>query len=373
MKSKKMITSLLGAAMVFALAGCGSTGNASSAQSSSASQASTSEAVAEASSAASSVEETEASVSSSSAETAASTEENNENVLVRVGSLQGPTSMGLVNLRSESEAGNAKGSYEFTMETQPDAIAASFVKGDLDIALIPANLAAVLYNKTEGGISVIDINTLGVLYCVTGDTSVTSVADLSGKTVYTTGQGASPEYVMNYLLQQNGITDCTLEFRSEATEVAAVLAEDPNAIAVLPQPFVTVAEAQNEALHTAFSLTDEWDAVTADGSKLVTGVTVVRNEFLDANKAAVDLYLSEKAESVEKASSDVEGTAALVAQYGIIEKAPIAQKALPYCNIAIVTGEEMKTSLSGYLNVLFTADPKSVGGALPGDDFYYLG
>ena len=290
--------------------------------------------------------------------------------VLRVGSLKGPTTMGLVNLMSEVESGEKSG-YSFEMQSQPDVIMSELVSGKLDIALLPANVAAVAYNKTNHGVSVIDINTLGVLYCVTGDESVKSVKDLAGKTVLSTGQGASPEYVLNYLLEKNGVTDCDVQFKSEATEIAALLKQDPSQIAILPQPFVTVATAQNDQLKVAFSLTDEWKSVSPD-SKLLTGVTVVRNEVLENRAADVDQFIADHQASTEKAGTDVDATAELVAKYGIIAKAPVAKKALPNCNIVAIAGDEMKTDLAGYLQVLFDANPKSVGGTMPEDDFYYI-
>lgn len=290
--------------------------------------------------------------------------------VLRVGSLKGPTTMGLVNLMSEVESGEKSG-YSFEMQSQPDVIMSELVSGKLDIALLPANVAAVAYNKTNHGVSAIDINTLGVLYCVSGDESVKSVKDLAGKTVLSTGQGASPEYVLNYLLEKNGVTDCDVQFKSEATEIAALLKQDPSQIAILPQPFVTVATAQNDQLKVAFSLTDEWKSVSPD-SKLLTGVTVVRNEVLENRAAEVDQFIADHQASTEKAGTDVDATAELVAKYGIIAKAPVAKKALPNCNIVAIAGDEMKTDLAGYLQVLFDANPKSVGGTMPDDDFYYI-
>lgn len=290
--------------------------------------------------------------------------------VLRVGSLKGPTTMGLVNLMSEVESGEKSG-YSFEMQSQPDVIMSELVSGKLDIALLPANVAAVAYNKTKHGVSAIDINTLGVLYCVTGDENIKSVKDLAGKTVLSTGQGASPEYVLNYLLEKNGVTDCDVQFKSEATEIAALLKQDPAQIAILPQPFVTVATAQNDQLKVAFSLTDEWKSVSPD-SKLLTGVTVVRNEVLENRAAEVDQFIADHQASTEKAATDVDATAELVAKYGIIAKAPVAKKALPNCNIVAIAGDEMKTDLAGYLQVLFDANPKSVGGTMPDDDFYYL-
>ena len=294
-----------------------------------------------------------------------------DDTVIRVGSLKGPTTMGIVNLMKSAEEGEESDSYQFTMETAADVLLAEMVSDELDIALIPANVASILYQKTEGGIAVADINTLGVLYCVTGDEEISSVADLSGQTVITTGQGATPEYAIRYLLSEYGVDDCELEFKAEATEVAAALAADPGQIAVLPQPFATVAQVQNEVLQEAFSLTEEWDALE-NGSRMITGVTVVRRSFLEEHADAVERFVKAHADSAAKAAEDPEGTAQLIAEYGIIEKATIAQKALPKCGITCITGEEMKEALSGYLATLYEQDAKSVGGQLPDEDFYAI-
>ena len=285
---------------------------------------------------------------------------------VRVGSLKGPTSIGIIRMMHEQENNN----YTFTMETQADVILSSVVSGELDIALIPANVASVLYNKTKGGISVIDINTLGVLYMVSGDNSISSLADLEGRTVYTTGAGSTPEYVLRYLLAQNGLTDkVSIEFKSEATEVAAVLAKDTSAVGMLPQPFVTAALSKNEALKIVLDMTDEWNKL-GNGSKLITGVTVVRNDFLKEHPAAVEAFVKDHKSDAEFVNSDVETASEYVAEAGIIEKAPVAAKAIPYCNIVCISGADAKESLSGYLAALYEQDPSSVGGSLPADDFY---
>ncbi len=297
-----------------------------------------------------------------------------EDVTVRVGSLKGPTSMGLVWLMEQSEKGEAGNQYEFTMVTAADELLAKVASGELDIALIPANVASVLYNKTQGKIAVIDINTLGVLDIVAADESIQSIADLKGRTVYLTGKGTTPDYVFRYLLSGNEMSeaDLTLEFKSEPTEVAALLKEQPDAIGLLPQPFVTAACAQNESLKIVLDLTEEWEKIQ-DGSKsrLVTGVTVVRRPFLEENPNAVSLFLEEHRASAAFTGSDPDAAAELIAALGIIEKAPVAKKALPYCNITCLVGEEMKTALKGYLQVLYEQDPASVGGKLPEDDFYF--
>lgn len=296
---------------------------------------------------------------------------------IRVGSLKGPTSIGLVYLMDRAQKQATADHYEFTMAATADELLPSVISGDLDILLIPANVSGVLYMKTEGDISVIDINTLGVLYMVSGDDTIKEMEDLKGKTVCLTGKGTTPDYVLQYLLTENGLTteDVKLEYKSEATEVAVMLAEKPETIGVLPQPFVTAACAQNEELSVVMDLTEQWDAVqekSGAGSRLVTGVTIVRKGFLEENKDAVDRFLEEHEASAAYANEHVEETAELVAAAGIIEKAPVAAKAIPECNITYIDGDDMKAALSGYLSVLYEQDAASVGGGLPGDDFYYI-
>lgn len=292
----------------------------------------------------------------------------------RIAGLKGPTTMGMVKLMSDAEAGETHQDYQVTMYGAADEVVPLLVKGDIDLAAIPANLAANLYNQTEGKVQVAAINTLGVLYVVTTGDDVNSVEDLKGKTVYSTGKGTTPEYVLNYILKENGIDpekDLTVEYKSEATEVAAALqAADEGAIAVLPQPYVTAAQSQIEGLNVALNLTEEWNKVSTD-SDLVTGVLVASTEFIEQNEAAFEEFLKDYQASIEWVNSNTADAAELVANYGIVAKAPLAQKALPACNITYVDGAEMKTKLSGYLQVLFDQNPKAVGGAMPGDDFYY--
>lgn len=292
---------------------------------------------------------------------------------VRIGSLKGPTSMGLVSMMEQTNE-DRSADYDFTMVTAADELLTKIVGNELDIALIPANMASVLYNKTGGKISVIDINTLGVLYIVTGDAGVTSLADLKGKTIYLTGKGTTPDYVIQYLLKESNLSeDVTLEYKSEATEVAAVLKEDSDKIGLLPQPFATVACANNDKLSIKIDLTKAWDEVQGEGgSSLVTGVTIVRDEFLEKNEKLVQEFMEAHKESSEFAAKDLDKAAKLVVKAGIIEKEPIAKKAIPYCSITYIDGAAMNTALKGYLEVLHGQNPQSVGGDLPGDDFYYL-
>ena len=299
-----------------------------------------------------------------------------EKVTVKVGALKGATTLGLLPLEDKAANGEAGENYEFSMMTAADELLPMMIKGELDIALLPSNVASILYQKTNGGVTVIDINTLGVLYMVSGDSSITGVEDLAGRTIYLTGKGTTPDYVLHYILSGNGMdadSDCTLEYKSEATEVAALLAENPDAIGLFPQTFVTAACAQNDALSVILDMNAEWEKLQGeDGSRLVTGVTVVRNEFLQEHENAVATFMEEHQASAQSMNSDVENGAKLAAASEIIAKEPIALKAIPKCNITYIDGADMKQALSGYLEVLYEQNPESIGGALPGDDFYYV-
>lgn len=286
--------------------------------------------------------------------------------------LSGPTGIGAANLKDKADNGKTEGDYNVTVVAQPDEIVAKISNKEADIAAIATNLAAKLYNKTEGNITVLAVNTLGVLNVVTPKgVEITSLEDLKGKKIYTTGQGSNPEYIINYLLEKNGIKDdVTLAFKAEGTELLSVWATDPNAIIISPQPVATTLTIQNEGAKIAIDLTKEWEKVD-NKSALMMGCVVVRNEFLKDNKATVDKFLEEYKASIEAANNDIDTTATLCETYGIIPKAPIAKKAIPNCNLTFVSGSEMKTKLSGYLKVLFDADKTAVGGKLPADGFYY--
>ena len=291
---------------------------------------------------------------------------------INIAGMKGPTTMGLVSMLDKSAKGETINNYNFTMAGAADEITPKLIQGELDIAAVPANLASVLFNNTQGKVQIIAINNLGVLYVVEQGETITSFADLKGKTIYSTGKGTTPEYALNYLLEQNGVDpakDVTIEWKSEATEIVAVLKQDPTAIAVLPQPYVTVAQTQVEGLKVALSFNDEWIGLD-NGSKLVTGVIVARTEFIKENPTQVSIFLDEFKESVEAINADVEAGAALVESFDIV-KAPIAKKAIPECNIQFMEGAEMKEAVSGYLQTLFDQNPKAVGGAMPTDEFYY--
>lgn len=302
--------------------------------------------------------------------------ETKDDVIIRVGGLKGPTTMGLVKLIDDAEKGETQNQYEFTMVTAADELTALVASGQVDIALLPANVASVLYNRTDGGVTVVDINTLGVLYMVSADTSVTSMDQLAGRTVYLPGKGTTPEFTIRYLISAAGLgeDDVSLEFCSEATEVASILAENPEAIGMLPQPFVTAALAQNDALSIVMDMTEVWDSVQSDdaGSRLITGATIVNAEFLNAHNDLVDTFLEEHEASIRFAEEEPDTTAELIAAQGIVAQGPLAKRALPYCNICFIAGGEMKDALTGYLGVLFEQNPQSVGGALPDDAFYYI-
>lgn len=292
---------------------------------------------------------------------------------VRIAGLKGPTTMGLVNLLDMEQQGTAALDYDLQLYGTADEIVPGLIKGELDMAAIPANLAAALYQKTKGGIQVMAVNTLGVLYVVEKGDTVHSMADLAGRTILSTGKGTTPEYLLRYLLEKNGLDpdkDVKIQYCSEATEVTAQMAAaQKDAIAVLPQPYVTAAGMKDPSLRVALDLTAEWDKVS--DSQLVTGVTVVRTQYAQEHPDVVEAFLQEYAQSVRTANTDLDRTAALCEQQGVVAKAAIAKKALPACNIVCRTGDEMQKDVSAYLSVLCAADPAAVSGKLPDEGFYW--
>lgn len=285
---------------------------------------------------------------------------------IAVGALKGPTAMGMAQLLDDD-------SYDFTIAASPDEIVPQIVQGNVDIAAVPSNLAAVLYQKTQKNVSVLAVNTLGVLYLVENGESIQSVEDLKGKTIYASGKGATPEYALEYVLSANGIDpekDATIEYKSEHAEVVAALANDQTAAGLLPQPFVTTALMKNDSLRVALDLNQLWQDGVSDDSQLVTGVVVVRNDYLKEHEADVDAFMDAYQASVEFVNSDPDQAAKIIGAHDIIAE-EVAKKAIPDCSIVFVEGEEMQTMLSGYLSTLEQQNPEMVGGQLPDDDFYY--
>lgn len=336
---KKILSILIAAAMLFSLAACGQSNTSSDSQSGTSSSSSVPEKL---------------------------------DVSCNVLALNGPTGIGMAPLMQKAEDGTGRLNYKMSIVGTNDEIVAKLSNGEADIAAVATNLASALYKRTDGGISVLAVNTLGVLCLVTKGEEITDIKSLAGKTIYSTGQGANPEYIINYILEENGLKageDVTINFVSQPTELVAEFAKSENVIAVAPQPVATTIVANNEGAEIVLDLNDEWEK-TSD-TKLVMGCIVARNEYIEENPEAVKIFLEEYKESVDSVNSDISGAASLCEKYGIVASAAVAEKAIPYCNIVFEDGSELKTDLSAYLQFLYDRNPSSVGGALPDDKFYY--
>lgn len=347
MKKSKITAAILALVLAMAsLAGCGST-NSSNSNSSNAGNTGS---------------------SSSTEQTTAYTAKD-----IKVAAMKGPTAIGMVKLMQDSKEGKAANNYDFTIAAAADEFTSLLIKGDIQIAAVPCNAAATLYNKSNGKIKLLGINTLGVLYILENGNTVNNLSDLKGKTIYTTGKGTTPEYTLRYLLTKAGIDpdkDVTIEFKSEAAEVAAVMQkEGAGTIAMLPQPYVTTVTTSNPDIRIALDVTKEWENAANDGSTVVTGVIAVNSDYYANNKEAVDKFMSEYKSSVEYVNANVDSAAQLVEDFGIF-KAAVAKKAIPYCNITFLTGSESKTKVEKYLTVLYNQNPQSIGGTIPAEDFY---
>lgn len=289
----------------------------------------------------------------------------------RIAALKGPTAMGMAPMILDSQK-NESSPYDFTLAGSADEITGPLIKGNLDVAAVPANLAAVLYNNTDGAIKVLAINTLGVLYIAERGDTIHTVSDLAGKTVYTAGKGSTPEYALNFILRANGLEpgkDVTIEFKSEHAECLAAILNDASAVAMLPQPFITTAMGKAEDLRVALDLTEEWDNLGLDSS-MITGVVIARSAWIDESPDAVKTFMTDYEASVAFVNENNAEAAGMIGEINIVPAA-VAEKALPYCNITFIGDEEMKAKLNGYYEVLFEQDPKSVGGKIPDENIYY--
>ena len=296
---------------------------------------------------------------------------------VNLAVLAGPTGIGAAGLMEANDAGETVNHYTFTVASAPEDVVSGVANGSLDMAAVPTNLASTLYAKTEGGVQVAALNTYGVLYILENGDTVNSMADLKGKTVYATGQGSNPEYVLEYLLTQNGLTwsldgseaDVQLQFLA-SEELTAGMVSGQYTLCMLPVPAVTAVTVQNPDVRVACDLTEEWDNLGTEG-KLTQGCIIVRRAFAEEHPEAVAAFLQEYAASIESVLADPTHAGELCEQYGIVAKAPIATKAIPSCNLCCVTGDEIRQVLEPFFQVMLDANPKSIGGALPGDDFYF--
>ena len=327
---KKVISLLLVFAIVFAFAACGTTNN----------------------------------------EDETTTEAPYQSVSMKVAGLAGPTGIGMVNLMKSQDDKLTKNDYTFSVVSDPTEIVAGMTNNSYDIAACPINLAATLYNKLQGNIQVLSVNTKGVLYILENGNTINSLADLAGKKLYATGQGSTPEYILNYLLEKSGIADkVEVEYVTSHDELATLAASGKATISMLPEPKVTAALTKNADLRIALNLTAEFEKIS--GKTLIQGVVIAKKDFVEKNPEAVKMFLKEYEASINAANNDIETTSALCEQYGIIPKAPVAKKAIPNCNIAYIDGADMKASVSANLQIFFDANPKSIGGKLPSDDFYF--
>ena len=312
---------------------------------------------------------TEAVAEAPAAETTAAPETEAAAAAINIMVLNGTTGFGMANLMDAAAKGEAAQEYNFTVETDASNIVAALANGSADIAALPTNAAATVYNKTQGKVQVLALNTLGVLYLVTdGSVTVESMADLAGQTVYAPAQ--NPSFIFQHIVDANGVENVTIDNTyAQPADLNTAVASGAVSIAVLPEPMVTVAKSKNPDLQVALDLTAEWDKVSEPGS-LVQGCVVVRKDFVMENATAVDTFLGEYGASIEALTTDVEGTAAKIEANGIFTKAAVAAKAIPNCNVCFIIGEEMQTALSQFLNIMHGVAPASVGGSIPGDDFY---
>ncbi len=288
-----------------------------------------------------------------------------------VACMTGPTGIGMAKLMADAEAKTTANNYSFTVATAATDITGKFLNGEINIASVPTNVAATLYNKSEGKVRMLAVNTYGVLSILEKGDTIKSVTDLKGKTVYSTGKGQNPEFILKYILTENGIDpekDVTINFVSSEDLVAKLISGEAE-VAMAPEPAATTVMVKNQELNRVLSINDEWAKVS--DTKLMMGCVIALDSYIEANPKAVEKFLEEYEASIKFASENIDETATHCATYKITASDVIAKKAIPTCNLCYVTGKDMKNNVNGYYGVLFNADPTSIGGKLPADDLYY--
>lgn len=288
-----------------------------------------------------------------------------------VACMTGPTGIGMAKLMANSDAKLTANNYTFTVASAAPDITGKFLKGEINIASVPTNVAATLYNKSEGKVRMLAVNTNGVLSILEKGNTIKSIADLKGKTIYSTGKGQNPEFILNYILTENGINpenDVTINFVSSEDLVAKLISGEAE-IAMAPEPAATTVMVKNQQLKRVLSINDEWSKVS--DSSLMMGCVIALDSYVQANPKAIEKFLEEYEASIKFATTNIDETATHCATYKITASDVIAKKAIPTCNLCYVTGKDMKNNVNSYLNVLFNADPTSIGGKLPADDLYY--
>lgn len=295
-----------------------------------------------------------------------------EKQTVNLAVLKGPSGVGAAKLLADSDAGETANDYAYSILADNTEIVAGLSSGSLDIAAVASNVAANLYNKTNGGIQIAAVSGLGVLYILENGNTVQSMADLKGQTLYATGQGANPEYVLNYLLTENGVDPAEVDIQwKTADEISALMVSGEARLCMMPVPAATAIQMSNPDVREALDLSAEWDGLN-NGSHLTMTCIAVRTAFAQEHPEAVENFLADYAASVEYVKGDPAAASELVAQYGITPKAKIAELAIPKCSLVCITGKvDMADAIQGYFEVLSAANPDSLGGSIPDDGFYF--
>lgn len=296
-------------------------------------------------------------------------EKYDENI-INIIALKGPTGMGMAKLIDDSENGKTKSNYNVSLAANPDEITANVIKGTVDIAAVPINLASVLYQKTDGEYQIAAINTLGVMYIIENGNTINDLTDLNGKTIYATGQGSMPEYILNYLLEKNNI-NAEIIYKNEHSELASLITAGEINIGLLPEPYVTTVINHNNAIRIAVDITEEWNKISPEGIDLPQGCIIIKKTFADSNKNLINIFMSEYKASINYVNHNIEEAAELISKYGIISDAEIVKKAIPNCNIVFIDGDEMKKNTIDIMNIFYSANPSSIGGIMPDDEFFY--
>lgn len=285
---------------------------------------------------------------------------------IKIANLKGPSGIGMVQLMESPDK------YEITTYQSPDEVVGKIITGEVDIAAVPSNLGAVLYNKLNGDVILLGTSTLGILCILENGDSIKKISDLKGKTIVASGKGGSPEFILNQLLLDSGIdpvNDLEINWLLNHSDVASTLMAKEGTIALLPQPFTTIVSEKNPKVGIKVDLNEEWEK--SQGVSLPMGVVIAQKSFVEGKGSDLSIFLKDYAASVEFVHSDVDAAARLVSKYGIIDDETIAKKAIPQCNIVFISALDGKEGLKNFYEIIGAMDSKSIGGNLPDEEFYF--
>lgn len=294
-----------------------------------------------------------------------------EPLQLTVAGLKGPSSIGMLRMIESEPVFGEDVETEYQIVDEPQLMIARIMSGEADIAAVPINLAAVLYNK-GAPYRLGAVTGDGLLHIVSSREDIGSVEDLKGKRIYCIAQGSTPEFVLRYVLEKSGIdpdTEVELDFSFDHVAIAPQLIAGKVDLAVLPEPFVSIVASKNPAVQPVIDLQQVWAELSGTGDTYPITATLVRNSLYREHPEALKAFFAAYRESIDWANANPAEAGGLAGKY-MEMPAPIIAKAMPRLNLRYQSPREARSRVEELYQVFHGFAPASVGGTIPGDEFY---